>query len=205
MRESLVGADYEVLNAPDYLADFSARFERLGQDLWKLERRQEFQEPGYATWDAFAAGRVAESMSLAEGGRAEVVEYQRSLSTRGIDLHRVRVVDSPPTPYLWWESHILRIRAEVGERIRALDVAAITDLESSDWTLPEVVTIGNAVMYLVQYDTDGILSGAKRYQQSELIERWTRFMGQLFDRGEPFDDYYVREIKDTPDWRRSGE
>jgi hypothetical protein len=199
MRDSLGGAKFVALNVDDYLDDFSVQFDRLGQDLWKLERQQEFREPGYPSWDAFAAGRVAESVSLAAAERPGIVEYQRGLSARKIRLHRVRIVATPPTPYLWWESQILRIRAEAGERIRALDVAAVADMESADWTLPEVVTIGNAVMYLVQYDTSGVLSGAHRYDQVALIEKWVLFITHLFDRAEPFGDYYRREIGTAPE------
>ncbi|GAA2636804.1 DUF6879 family protein [Paractinoplanes durhamensis] len=204
MRESLVGVAYTMLNVDEYLADFANRFELLGQSLWKLERQQEFREPGYPSWDAFAAGRVAESVSLAEAARAEIVEYQRDLAARDVQLHRVRLVASPPTPYLWWESHILRIRAEAGERIRALDVDAVADLESAEWTLPEVVVIGDAVMYSVQYDTEGVLSGAYRYEKRDLINAWVRFIADLFNRAEPFDAYYSREIKDLPDRHSSG-
>ncbi|GIF26678.1 hypothetical protein BJ973_001125 [Actinoplanes tereljensis] len=197
MRETLAGVEFIILNADDYLADFSTRFEHLEQDLWKLERQQEFREPGYPSWDAFAAGRTEESLSLAEEERSGIAEFQRGLSVRGIMLHRARLVASPPTPYLWWESHILRIREEAGELIRAVDVEAIASLEAGDWTLPEVVTLGMTVMYLVQYDSDGALSGAHRYEQADLVETWVRFIRQLFDRGEPFGDYYRREIKDV--------
>jgi hypothetical protein len=204
MRETLAGAEFTRLDAEDYLADFSARFERRGQDLWKLERRQQFQEPGYPSWEAFAEGRITESLALAEKERASINEYQRKLSALDIHLHRIRVVASPPTPYLWWESHILSLRTEAGEAIRALDIAAVAGLETADWTLPEVVTLGTAVMYLVQYDTEGVLSGAHRYEQADLVSKWILFIRRLFDQGEPISDYHRREIKNAPDRHTGG-
>ena len=110
MPESLAGADHVALGVDDYFADFWERFGHLDGDLWKLERRQEFREPGYPSWDSFAAGRVADSLALAEAGRVEILDYQRRLFERHIESRRVRVAASPPTPYLWWESHILKIR-----------------------------------------------------------------------------------------------
>src|SRR3982750_4594326 len=123
MRDSLAAAEYAPLGLDDYFADFWSRFERIDEVLWKLGRGEDFRGPGYPSWDAFAAGRVGESLALADESRAELEDYHHKLTARGVVSRRVRVVVDPPTPYLWWESHILRIRADAGEQIRVVDVA----------------------------------------------------------------------------------
>jgi hypothetical protein len=195
MRESLVGVEYEALGTDAYLADFWLRFEHIGDVLWKLERGQDFREPGYPSWDAFAAGRVEESLALAEGGRAELVKYHGDLAERGVVSRRVRIVADPPTPYLWWESHILKMRAETGEQIQTVDATAVADYEKDGWTLPEMVGLGSEVVYAVRYDAVGVLTGAYRYQQPALVKLWLGFVNRLFDAGEPFLDYYRRVIE----------
>lgn len=203
MPESLAGADHVALGVDDYFADFWERFGHLDGDLWKLERRQEFREPGYPSWDSFAAGRVADSLALAEAGRVEILDYQRRLFERHIESRRVRVAASPPTPYLWWESHILKIRAEAGEQIRIVDAESVTRYEAAG-PLPEIVILGPAVLYDVQYDADGVVTGAHRYAQSELIASWLGFIAELFDAGEPFSAYFAREIGPTPGGDKPG-
>ena len=69
------------------------------------------------------------------------------------------MVEFPVTPYVQWELHVLRLRVEVGDRIRILDARSITDIER-DRTVPEVVILGDAVMYEVQYDAEGNADGA---------------------------------------------
>lgn len=195
MRDSLIGADYVPLDVEPYFADFWERFERLDDVLWKLERRQDFREPGYPSWDAFAAGRVDESLALIEDSRPEMTDYHHRLTARGVVSRRVRVVADPPTPYLWWESHVLKVRAEAGEEIRTVDAALLPQHEAGGWTLPEMVILGSDVMYDVQYDAEGVITGAHRYEQQSLIETWLGFIAGLFDGGEPFLDYYRRAVE----------
>src|SRR5262245_4265520 len=134
MRDSLAGADYVPLDVDAYFADFWQRFERIDDVLWKLERRQDFREAGYPSWDAFAAGRVEESLQLIEESRGELTDYHHKLTARGVVSRRVRVVTETPTPYLWWESHVVKVRAEAGEQISAVDVASVAGHEGGGWT-----------------------------------------------------------------------
>jgi hypothetical protein len=195
MRDSLVAAEFASLGLDDYFADFWQRFERLDGVLWKLERRQDFREPGYPSWDAFASGRIRESLTLADESRAELEDYHHKLTARGVASRRVRVVANPPTPYLWWESHILKIRADAGEQIRTVGIASVAGDENECWTLPELVILGSATMYEVQYNLEGVVTGAHRYDQLPLIEYWTGYIARLFETGEPFGAYYRREVE----------
>lgn len=112
----------EVLQRPDYLADFSRVY--ASDDihlLAKLERGQTFKEPGTPSWEAFASGDWAEALRLIEDDRESVAAYFRDASQRGLTFRRLRVVEYPVTPYLQWEMNVLRLRSELGEEIRVLD------------------------------------------------------------------------------------
>src|ERR1044072_4410287 len=112
-----------------------------GQDSWKLERQQHFREPGFASWDAFARGDWDEALRLIEEERDYLREFSQEVADHRITLYRVRVVEQPIAPYLQWELHLLRLRAECGEKIRVVSLEHLAELERSD-QLPEMLTLG---------------------------------------------------------------
>jgi hypothetical protein len=89
------------------------------------------------------------------------------------------------------------------EQIRVVDVSAVAGYEHDDWTLPELVVLGADVMYDVQYDAHGVLTGAHRYDGRDLIALWRAFIGCLYDGGEEFAGYYRREIESRAPSRSS--
>jgi hypothetical protein len=64
------------------------------------------------------------SLALADEMRGGIAEYQRRLDEQGIVQRRVWIVELPLSDYLQWELHVLRIRADLGERIRVLPPSA---------------------------------------------------------------------------------
>jgi hypothetical protein len=87
------------------------------------------------------------------------------------------------------------MRGEAGEQIRTVRVASIEAYEDASWVLPELVVLGSGTMYDVQYDAEGVVTGARRYHQPALIESWRVFIARLFGAGEEFPAYYQREIQ----------
>lgn len=194
MRELLASAVGERLQLADYLADFDRQFWRMGSPgFWKLERQQDFQEPGYDTWEAFARGDWDESLRLLGAGRADLAAEHRRLDQHGIAVHRVRVVEEPLTAYLQWELHVLRVREECGSRVRVVGPERVAPLEASG-PLPEIATLGNAVMYEAIYDRDGVLESARRYADPGLVVRCQQLIARLYAQGEPLRDYFNRRV-----------
>lgn len=110
---------------------------------------------------------------------------------------RLRVVEFPVTPYVQWELHVLRLRVDAGDRIRVLDARAIADVERKR-PVPEVVILGDAVMYEVQYDAEGNADGARRYGDPALIAETSAGFDVLYARAEDFRDFFAREIVPLP-------
>ncbi|CAM5386874.1 DUF6879 family protein [Streptomyces griseus] len=183
----------EVLQRPDYLADFSRVYESDIHLLAKLERGQTFKEPGTPSWEAFASGDWVEALRLIEDDRESVAAYFRDASQRGLTFRRLRVVEYPVTPYLQWEMNVLRLRSELGEEIRVLDAGTISDLER-DEHVPEVVILGSSVMYAVIYDDDLKGAGARRFTDPDQIRTTTREFEALYAQGEEFSEFFEREI-----------
>ncbi|MFF2788155.1 DUF6879 family protein [Streptomyces sp. NPDC058049] len=183
----------EVLERPDYLDDFGRFYGSGIRFLAKIERGQTFKEQGSPSWDAFASGDWAGALRLIEAERDSVAAYFQDAARRGLAFRRLRVVEFPVTPYLQWEMNSFRLRSELGEEIRVLDARAIADLER-DGPLPEVVVLGNSVMYTVIYDEELKGAGARRFLDPEQIKTTVAEFEYLYRKGEEFSEFFKREI-----------
>ncbi|MFD9815417.1 DUF6879 family protein [Streptomyces sp. NPDC059080] len=183
----------EILKRPDYLADFGRFYESDISLLAKIERGQTFKEQGSPSWDAFASGDWAGALRLIEAGRDSVAAYFQGCARRGLAFRRLRIVEFPVAPYLQWEMNSFRLRSELGEEIRVLDAREIADLERAE-PLPEVVVLGNSVMYAVIYDEELKGAGARRFTDSERIATTLTEFESLYRKGEEFSEFFEREI-----------
>jgi hypothetical protein len=186
------------LSLTDYRADFWATESTIaGQDSWKLERRQHFRQPGSASWEAFARGQWAEALRLIEARRESLMEFGAKTAEKGTDLYRLRVMAEPIIPYLQWELHSLKLRAECGERIQVLPTAAVRRLEDNG-ELPEVVTLGPSAAYRILYDANGELTGGVKVTDPQAVGRVTRLIRRLYEEGEDLATFFEREVAPLP-------
>ncbi|MEU1943329.1 DUF6879 family protein [Streptomyces melanosporofaciens] len=188
----------EALPLDAYRRDFRERQWTIdGQDSWKLERQQRFREPGFASWEAFARGDWDESLRLIEEERDYLREFSQEVEDHRITLYRVRVVEEPIAPYLQWELHLLRLRAECGERIRVVGPGHLGELERSE-KLPELLTLGDRTTYRIRYTDQGILDGAVRFTDAGTTARCRAFTRDLYGAGEDLESYFAREVAHLP-------
>jgi hypothetical protein len=186
------------LSLEDYRADFRATESTIaGQDSWKLERRQHFRQPGSASWEAFARGQWTEALRLIEARRESLMEFGAETAERATSLYRLRVVAEPITPYLQWELHSLKLRAECGEIVRVLSAEAVRQLESNG-ELPEVVTLGTSTAYRILYDVDGVLSGGVKVTDPQAVGRATRLIRRLYGEAEDLAAFFDRAVAPLP-------
>lgn len=193
MFESFQRATSEHLDRPSYHEDFRRHYESGIRFLSKLERGQNFKERGFPSWEAFAAGEWSRALSLI-GEKREIYAAQfQKAAELGILERRLRVVQFPVTPYVQWELFVLRLRVELGDSIRVMDARKISDIEV-DHLVPEVVILGDEVMYEVVYDDDGNAAGANRIADQVAIEETSAGFDTLYRRGEDFTEFFNREI-----------
>ncbi|GLF97169.1 DUF6879 family protein [Streptomyces yaizuensis] len=197
MFDSFHRSESERLARPDYHADFYRVHGSGITDMRKLERGQHFQERGFASWEAFAEGRWDEALSLIEEKRPVYTEQFRKTGELGVLTRRLRVVEFPVTPYVQWELHVLRLQVELGNEIRVMDARNIADLEK-EHPVPEVVILGDEVMFGVVYDDEGNAAGANRYTDRTAIEETATGFDVLYERGEDFMTFFDREIAPLP-------
>lgn len=111
----------------------------------------------------------------------------------GILERRLRVVEFPVAPYVQWELFVLRLRVELGDNIRVMDARNISDIEV-DHLVPEVVILGDEVMYEVVYDDGGNAAGANRIVDPVAIEETSAGFDVLYGQGEDFTEFFNRAI-----------
>ncbi|MET9105860.1 DUF6879 family protein [Streptomyces zhihengii] len=194
MFESFARGDSVRLDRPAYHADLGRIYSGGGIGfLNKLERGQHFQERGFPSWEAFAAGDWERALTLADERREEYAQELDKASRSGVRHRRLRIVEFPVTPYVQWELHVLRVRVDVGDEIRVLDAGDIADIERTR-PVPEVVVLGDEVMYEVVYDAEGNADGARRYDNRSLVRETNAGFDALWERGEEFPAFFDREI-----------
>ncbi|MCF4135694.1 hypothetical protein L1856_00230 [Streptomyces sp. Tue 6430] len=193
MFDSFPGGTSERLDRAAYHADLNRVYSSGIGFLNKLERGQHFQERGFPSWEAFAEGDWGRALSLADERREEYAREIRRASETGVTHRRLRVVEFPVTPYVQWELFVLRVRVDVGDAIKVIDARDIAGIERNR-LVPEVVILGDVVMYEVVYDEEGNAAGANRYTDSSLIRKTNAGFDALYERGEGFHDFFDREI-----------
>ncbi|MFC7276043.1 DUF6879 family protein [Paractinoplanes rhizophilus] len=198
MPNLLDGAEGERMELDAYYADFEKNFWTINElGFWKLERQQFFKEPGYDSWEAFAKGDWDASLSLLEAGRADMAAYHRRVEEHGFVARRVRVVEEPITAYLQWELHALRIRDQCGGSVHIVGPQQVAEFEHHT-ALPEIYTLGTAVMYQAIYDDTGVLESALRFTDRDLILRCQRFIQDLYEAGQPLEPFFVSHVAMLP-------
>lgn len=196
MHELLDGATGDRLLGADYRAAFDRDFWKIRRPpgFWKLERQQSFKEPGYGSWEAFEVGDWPRALQLLEDQRREFEDYYRRIEDHGFGCRRVRVVDLPLSKYLRWELHVLQARHQLGGLTKVVDVEQVREHETAGQVLPEIYTLGTDVMYQAMYDEQGVLEGATRYTDRDLIVRCQRFIEKLYADGEELPVFFEREV-----------
>jgi hypothetical protein len=187
------------LSQDEYGRDFADRLWLADtRDTWKLERRQFYDETGFPSWDAFAAGDWGRSKELYAEMRPELQAFFNRYQERGSRFCRIRVIEAPLTPYLHWEVHCLRVRAQCGERIRVVPAERVSALEPLSQPVPELVSLCGATLYVTEYDGGGKPAGGRRFTDREVIAGYERLASELFWSGEDLESYFEREVAPWP-------
>ncbi|MFC4035947.1 DUF6879 family protein [Streptomyces polygonati] len=183
----------ERLERSRYHEEFYRLFKSGVGSLDKLERGQNFKERGFASWEAFAAGEWERALSLIDERREAYARQVQDGERLGIAQRRLRVVEFPVTTYVQWEMHVLSVRVDTGDPIKAIDARTIADIEEHH-LVPEVVIFGDLVMFEVRYDDDGNADGANRFTDTALIKETKAGFDTLYGRAEDFTTFFDREI-----------
>ena len=184
----------ERLTRAEYGRDFGERDAAIRDgDSWKLERLQYFEEQGSPSFDALRRGDWQEALRIFEERHDDLREAALDDERRGSAFHRVRVVEEPLTPYVQWELHSLRQRAQYGQKVRVLPAAAVATSESGG-LLPELTILDERTLYRVLYTPAGVPEGAVRYTDPGVVDPWVAYIKNLYAAGEDVASYFDRAV-----------
>jgi hypothetical protein len=186
-----------VFDRPAYHADRRRTEQEMPGIVWKLERSQKFREPYDPSWQALVEGRWHDAIALHEKDREHARSTHQRNRKNGVELRRLRIVERPVTPYLQWETHFFKILVEEGYALRVLEAEHVRHLERTR-PLPELLVHGDQVLYEVCYDAEGTPSGARRIDDPDVVAPVQHELTLLWAKGEPFMDYFKREITPLP-------
>jgi hypothetical protein len=194
-----------IRETPGILLDRKAYHEQMRVEtahvtgiIWKLERSQVFAEPADdPAWQAFVSGDWPKSVEVFESERADVQAEAAKYAHQRSEFRRLRVVEHPVSAYLQWEMQSLRIYDECGMPIRVLTADKVHDLERSQ-PVPEVVIVGEQVLYEVRYDDRWAACGARRVEIPHVIRQAAAEIAKLWADAEPLTAYFDREISPLP-------
>jgi hypothetical protein len=166
--------------------------------VWKLERSQVFTEAtDDPAWQAFVSGDWLKSVAIFESERQDIQAEAEKYARQGSEFRRLRIVEQPVSAYLQWELQSLKIFDESGMPIRILHDGSVRNLEASE-QLPEIVIVGDQVLYEVQYDNQWSACGARRITDRDVIQQATADLVGLWAEAEPLAGYFAREIATLP-------
>lgn len=203
MHDLLGTANGVRLLGDDYFDHFNERFWRTGRSgFWKLERLQHFEEPGDESWVAFDEGDWRRSLALLEERRSVLRTHYAKISNARFETFRVRIVEHPLTDYMQWELRLLHLRDQLGGHTRVLPAHEIGQFEERG-RLPELITLGDDVMYEILYDGDGLQEGGVLYTGASVVTRCREFIKRLYEKGEPISAYFAREVESLEPTLRS--
>ncbi|MGI5492531.1 DUF6879 family protein [Microtetraspora malaysiensis] len=191
--DTVRNAPARTLPVEEYQAEFAEVYASVTEPALKLERAQHFDEEDFPSWVAFLEGDWNRSLALLRETRDALVDYYRSHA----EFRRVRIAESPLTPYMRWEMNAFVERVAAGEWIRVLPAAEVADLERCG-PLPELVILRPDRMYEVLYDAGGVHTGARRITDPEVVAYARGVVSSLFDRGEELTAYFAREVAPAP-------
>ncbi|RIV36016.1 DUF6879 family protein [Micromonospora radicis] len=194
MRDLLRSAAGERLGLVAYDADFAAAVATVDGPILRTQRLQTLREPGNPAWEAFTEGRWDEALRLAAEPDPETVRFFDQLDKAGSGLRRLRVVERPLSAYLLWELHVLRHRAQAGERIRVLGAERLTGFEDKHGRIPELMVLGDRVLYEVMYDPAGTPVGARKVVEPGVVRACRVQVESLLQEAEPYEAYFRHEV-----------
>lgn len=168
--DALSRLTWERLDRAEYFTDYLRKREASSADSIKLEVAQVFREPGDRSFDAFECGDLASSQEAMQDKRDAARKEFSRLALRRIAVKRIRVVETPLTPYLEWELQVLLHRAEMGEDIRVAPELPGGFSGAEIPNPPELLAIGTEVLWRVLYEPNGGSIGAYRAMPDSLLK-----------------------------------
>lgn len=175
-------------DAEAFFALFPSAWRSLRREVWKLETRQVYQEPGNPSWELLVEGDLAGALALIPSVRQVDVDLYNSLAERGVEFLRCRPVQLPLTSYLEWELGCYDFNAKHGEKIFFVDRNESSELFDS-YALHDFLIFDDHLALVHDYDDKGLIRGGWEITAAEDIKRLRELYECVRQAAVPFLDF----------------
>lgn len=165
--------------SPEGIASYFASFERLA---FRLETQPHYTVDYEAEeFRRFLAGGPLTPPPEIDWFSSWLEDIER-LTKSGRRVERVRVIDSPPTPYQRWELWAAPYNIAAGEKVSVLERRRAEQLElpRRDWWL-----FDQAAVVLMDFDDQGRLLGLRHSQDPGAVSQYARWSETASSHGAP--------------------
>lgn len=153
-----------------FFSQFADSWEHVQYQVLKLETRQEYLEPGNASFEMLASGNFEAAVNLINEVRSQDDGLYEELKRRGVDFIRCRPVKYPFTDYLRWELETYKVSAVKGERIFCCLEKELKGFFNSIAT-KDFMVFDSKLAFIHNYDEKGLIQGGWRIENQQDIYR----------------------------------
>jgi hypothetical protein len=176
------------LSVGDFAKQFSTAWERIERRFLKLETWQTYREQESNRSQAeYLAGNLATAARLLESEAETDRPLYESVSSRGIDYSRVRLVQLPLSSYLRYEMIGYRIRKRMGERIVIVVIDPNVMLPNDQHF--DFLLFDQCLALIHDYGTDGHQVGGWLIDDPDILERLEHTALELRARAIPVGEF----------------
>ena len=152
----------------DFFSGFGAAYDAVRGQILKYEGRQEYNEPGNVSFDAFAKGDIDRAVALIRESKKDDEPIYQKLAEQRVEIVRLRSVKKPLSKYLIWEIENYKISEELGERIFFFNHDQLSEFLAAN-VHHDFMIFDARFAYMHDYGEDGTLKGGWRFDDVSSI------------------------------------
>jgi hypothetical protein len=175
--------------AKAFFSLFPSAWKSVEREVWKLEGRQVYKEPGNPSWELLSKGDLEGAMQLIPATRQADVPLYDSLAERSVRFLRLRPVVFPLSNYLQWELGSYAFNEEHGESIYFLEQP--TDI-FDNFVCHDFMVFDTQRAFIHDYDADGLIQGGWELTTTEGVSALRELYKALLDQAEPYRAFLER-------------
>ncbi len=171
-----------------FFGSFKAAWASVQREVWKLETRQTYEEPGNPSWERQAQGDFEGAVRLVPAAREGDLPLYASLAERKVRFLRCRPVSWPLTPYLRWEIEVYKFNAAHGEEIFFFDADSAAD-PPIRFAEHDFMVFDDRIAFVHDYDAAGSIQGGWELTSPDAIAELRALYQELLRRSTPFQEF----------------
>lgn len=167
------------LSSTEFSDRFLSEWHSTSQRFFKVERRQEYEEPDDPSYQAFERGDFAEAHALVAKRIRDQDSFYAPARAKGIELVRIRIVEFPLSSYLKdYELLSYPVSEELGERIFVTEADSIRGI-LDDLAVPDFLLFDERCVLVNTHDANGSPNGGLLVTDPDAVAQYATVAVEL--------------------------